>query len=93
MDEYPAFSLDHSIPLLVTLGITPPSPYESGIDLLLKDDAIVLKSDIPAVDSEHAKAFLRYFQENDASGLAWNGRQTKKSYKFRVRAAERVRTS
>ena len=90
MDDYPAFGLDHNIPLLVTLGIAPPTPYESGLGPVLKDEAILLRSDIPTIDSEQATSLLRYFQEKDASNQPWNGRQTEKSYKFRIKAAERV---
>ncbi len=90
MDEYPAFSLDLGIPLLVTLGIAPETSYESGLEPGLKEQAILLRSEVPAVDSELARSLLRYIQGKDAAELPWNGRDEKRAYRFRVRAAERV---
>ncbi|KAH8884676.1 hypothetical protein GQ53DRAFT_661530 [Thozetella sp. PMI_491] len=90
MDDYPAFSLDLSVPLLLTLGIAPDTPYESPLGPDLKEQAILLRSELPLVDSEQAKALLRYFQASDASNLPWNGRDEKRTYRFRVRAAERT---
>ncbi|KAK3316352.1 Gryzun, putative trafficking through golgi-domain-containing protein [Apodospora peruviana] len=96
MDEYPAGSLDHSIPFLLTLGVAAGASdasgatYDSALSpLLLKEQAILIRSEAPALDNDQAHALLRYIQEHDASDLPCNSRETSRRYRFRVRTAER----
>lgn len=92
MDDFPLASLDHSIPLLVTLGIpSNESPYNTALEPTLKSQAILVRSDEAPLASEQAKALLGYILDRDASDLPWNGLHDALSkYKFRVRTAGRV---
>ncbi|KAK3349972.1 Gryzun, putative trafficking through golgi-domain-containing protein [Lasiosphaeria hispida] len=90
MDEYPAGSLDQSIPLLLTLGVSASSaPHGTELSAALKEQAVLIRSDLDPLDTEDALALLRYIQERDASQLPCNGRDTTRRYRFRVRTAER----
>lgn len=90
MDDYPAFSLDHNTPLLVTLGVQSGLDDAHAIEPDLKEQAVLIRSAEPNLESDQAKAILRYLQDRDASGLPWNGRDTDRKYRFRVRTAARV---
>lgn len=98
MDEYPPGSLDHSTPFLLTLGVTSGGEAVAKYDTALlspalKEQAILIRSELPALEDQTAHALLKYIQERDASGQPCNGREATKRYRFRVRSAERVRTS
>lgn len=91
MDEYPPCSLDHSIPSLVVLGIATPSS-ESRLSAAFKEQATLVRSDLPPVESNQGHALLKFIQHRDASSLPCTGRDVgTKKYRFRVRTAERVR--
>ncbi|KAK5661982.1 hypothetical protein OQA88_10093 [Cercophora sp. LCS_1] len=92
MDEYPAGSLDPSIPLLLTLGVSGSSGDGSGLSAALKEHGVLIRSEIEPLDSEQALALLSYIQEHDASHLAWNKQESPANtrYRFRVKAAERA---
>ncbi len=106
MDEYPAGSLDHSVPFLLTLGTRAPLAdstdstdsngtswaYDAGLSAALKDQAVLIRSELPPLESDQALALLRYIQERDASQVPCNSRETAaRKYRFRTRTAERVR--
>ena len=91
MDEYPACSLDHSIPSLVALGIAVPSS-ESRLSATFKEQATLVRSDLPPIESEQGRALLKFIQDRDATTLPCTGRDVgTKKHRFRVRAVERVR--
>lgn len=92
MDDFPRASLDHNIPLLVTLGIpSDESPHSAALEGTLKDQATLVRSEEAVVESDQARALLGYILDRDASDLPWNGLQDALSkYKFRVRTAARV---
>ncbi|GAB1315953.1 Trafficking protein particle complex subunit 11 [Madurella fahalii] len=89
MDEYPAGSLDHTIPLLLTLGTCTGTAYDPGLSAALKEQAILIRSELPALDSDQARALLRYMQDRDASRWPCNGRDVSRKYRFRIKTAER----
>ncbi len=92
MDDYPAGSLDHSVPFLLTLGTRTGTAYDSGLGAALKEQAVLIRSDLPALESDQALALLRYIQDSDASELPCNSRAASaRKYRFRVKTAERVR--
>jgi len=111
MDDYPKGSLDPGIPLLLTLGVAAGSGSGAGagsnqshgagldeLDASLKEQAVLIRSEIEPLDTEQALALLRYIQEHDAARLPWKGRETPAGggglrYRFRVNSAERVRRS
>ncbi|KAB5566526.1 Gryzun, putative trafficking through golgi-domain-containing protein [Coniochaeta sp. 2T2.1] len=92
MDDYPRASLDHNVPLLVTLGIpSDESPYNPALEPTLKDQATLVRSEEAPLESDQAQALLGYILDRDASDLPWNGLQDALSkYKFRVRTAART---
>lgn len=93
MDDFPRSSLDHNIPLLVTLGIpSDESPYDAALEPALKEQATLVRSDEAPLESDQARALLSYILDRDASDLPWNAMQDAVSkYKFKVRTAARVR--
>ncbi|KAI0009387.1 Gryzun, putative trafficking through golgi-domain-containing protein [Xylariaceae sp. FL0662B] len=89
MDDYPAGSLDHSIPFLVVSGLSTTSTKPLLIDPDLREQSILIRSELPAIDSRVAKKILRYIQGTDASNLPWNSHDTPRKYKFKVRTIGR----
>ncbi|KAL2266132.1 hypothetical protein VTJ83DRAFT_5484 [Remersonia thermophila] len=94
MDEYPEGSLDNSIPFLLTFG-TRTTTEESDspaatLSHALKDEAILIRSELEPLDSDQARAVLRYIKDRDASNLPCSARDSvPRRYRFRVRSAER----
>ncbi|KAK3492892.1 Gryzun, putative trafficking through golgi-domain-containing protein [Neurospora hispaniola] len=92
MDDYPRGSLDHNIPFLLTLGVSPPnsnSAHNPELGKTLKDQAIEVRSDLPTLDLPPAQALLHYIQERDASNLPCIAYEHQLRYRFRVKSAER----
>ncbi|KAK3994608.1 Gryzun, putative trafficking through golgi-domain-containing protein [Cladorrhinum sp. PSN332] len=89
MDEYPAGSLDHNVPFLLTLGTSATATYDSELSPNLKDQAILIRSELPALESDQAHALLGYIQSRDASKIPCNGRDAPTKHRFRVKTAER----
>ncbi|KAK4249524.1 hypothetical protein C7999DRAFT_12603 [Corynascus novoguineensis] len=90
MDEYPSGSLDHSVPFLLTLGTRSGTPYDSGLSAAFKEQAILIRSELAPLESDQARALLRYIQDRDASKLPCNVREaSRRKYRFRIKAAER----
>lgn len=90
MDEYPAGSLDHSVPFLLALGTSATATYDSGLNAALKEQAILVRSELPPLDTDQAHALLRYIQSRDAANLPCNARDAPTKHRFRVKTAERV---
>jgi hypothetical protein len=93
MDEYPSGSLGHNLPLLVVSGLTtaPTKPLLTDPDL--KDQSILIRSEIPPVDSREAKAILRHIQEADGSSAPWHAPDASVKYRFKVKTIGRVSRS
>ena len=89
MDEYPTHSVDHNVPLLVTFGF--PSGHQEQLQLPqdLRDEAILIRSELPVLDSTHASAVHKYIQDGNASA-ALNTRDTTKKFRFHIRNGGRV---
>lgn len=91
MNKYPAGSLDHNVPLLLVsgLGAGPTKPLLT--DPHLKKHGILIRSELPPVDSREARSILHYIQETDATHLAWNTKDTSKKHRFKIKTIGRVR--
>ncbi|KAK4158388.1 trafficking protein particle complex subunit 11 [Chaetomidium leptoderma] len=90
MDEYPAGSLDHSVPFLLTLGTKTGTTYDSGLSAVLKEQGVLIRSDLQPLESDQAHALLRYIQDRDACQLSCNARDmAARKYRFRIKTAER----
>src|SRR4051794_12774397 len=94
MDEYPKGSLDASIPLLLALGVAAAADHGAELGAALKEQAVLIRSEVSPLKSEQARGLLRYIQEHDATRLPGGRRDTATGarYRFRVRTAERVRS-
>jgi trafficking protein particle complex subunit 11 len=76
--------------LLCTLGIASSPSHELGLEPALKDQAVLIRSELEPVRTEQAIELLGYIRERDATTLPWNERDSSRRYKFRVKTAERV---
>ncbi|KAI0907835.1 Gryzun, putative trafficking through golgi-domain-containing protein [Ustulina deusta] len=89
MDEYPPGSLGHNVPFLVVSGLatTPAKPLAT--DPELRERGILMRSELPPVDTREAKLILRFIQEADATGLPWQSRDNPKRFKFKIKTIGR----
>ncbi|ROT36632.1 hypothetical protein SODALDRAFT_315671 [Sodiomyces alkalinus F11] len=83
MDGYPAGSLDLNVPFLVVAGLTSQPPNDLPLDPQLQEQGILLRSKLPSLDTEDAKALRDYISTRDARDQPWNT-QDQKPYRFRV---------
>ncbi|KAL2755973.1 hypothetical protein ACRALDRAFT_1042973 [Sodiomyces alcalophilus JCM 7366] len=83
MDGYPAGSLDLNVPLLVVAGLTSQPPNDLPLDPQLQDQGILIRSELPSLDTEDAKAVREYISLQDARDQPWSP-QDKIPYRFRV---------
>ncbi|CAK7200039.1 hypothetical protein SEUCBS139899_002727 [Sporothrix eucalyptigena] len=101
MNAYPVYALTQNIPLLVTIGL--PMDSNAGddtskwtLDADLKDQATLLRSDLPVLGGEQVAEFSRYITAGDVSGpvpsgeQVWRGRASSQRYRFRIRPAGRT---
>ncbi|KAI1387421.1 Gryzun, putative trafficking through golgi-domain-containing protein [Hypoxylon trugodes] len=84
MDGYPAGSLDHNVPFLVVSGLGTASTKHTLEDPGLREQGILVRSELPSIESREAKIILRCIQEKDATSLPWNSRDTSRRYKFKI---------
>lgn len=95
MDEYPAYSLDHNVPLLVTIGLPPAEDEDEDEKWLVGEDmklqATVLRSELPVLEGALATALRHYLTVQDPDVASWKGRAHPPRYQFRVRTSGRVR--
>ncbi|KAJ8123066.1 hypothetical protein ONZ43_g892 [Nemania bipapillata] len=89
MDEYPPGSLDHNVPFLAVsgLGTNPTKPLLT--DPELREQGILVRSELPPVDTREARVILRCIQEADAASLPWKSQDSSKRYRFRIRTIGR----
>ncbi|KAF3359721.1 Trafficking protein particle complex subunit 11 like [Verticillium longisporum] len=84
MDGYPAGSLDHNLPFLVVAGLTEAPVNALPFDNELKDQGVLLQSQLPSLETKEAKALREYIASQDAADQPWNPQLATKPYKFRV---------
>lgn len=90
MDGYPSGSLDHNVPFLVACGLTS-ADQESSLSGDLKDQGILLESELPPLDTDESKALAAHFEKVDEEGHSWAAVERDELYKFRVKSVGRVR--
>ncbi|CAK7272424.1 hypothetical protein SEPCBS119000_005118 [Sporothrix epigloea] len=101
MNAYPVYSLTQNIPLLVTIGLPAGNDGDAGtskwsLDADLKDQATLLRSELPVLGGDQVEEFSRYITADNVSGpvpsgqQAWRGRAGSQRYRFRVRSAGRT---
>ncbi|KAL4722024.1 hypothetical protein ACLX1H_011219 [Fusarium chlamydosporum] len=88
MDGYPTGSLDHNVPLLVAAGLNSET-NELPLSAELKEQSILLRSEIPPIDANNAEVLSQYFKDIDASAKSWSAFERNEPYRFRIRTAGR----
>lgn len=89
MDGYPAGGLDHNVPLLVVSGLNDASP-ELPLGGELRDQGILLRSELPTLETKESKALEAYFEEVNEKGNSWVGVERDEPYRFRIKTIGRV---
>lgn len=90
MDDYPAGSLDHTVPFLAVSGLSTNITKHLLPDPELREQAILVRSEIPQIDTREARTILRFIQEADATSLPWISRDSSKRYRFNIKTIGRV---
>ncbi|KAL9566487.1 hypothetical protein ACKAV7_009402 [Fusarium commune] len=88
MDGYPTGSLDHNVPLLVAAGLNSET-NELPLSAELKEQCILLRSELPPIGSEEAEVLAEYFKDVDASAKSWSAFERNEPYRFRIRTTGR----
>lgn len=91
MDGYPVGSLDHNIPHVVLAGLTSSPAKDLPLNAELRDQAFLLRSELPNLETPDAEALRDYIVRQDGRNQPWNGRDSGKPYKLCVTVAGRVR--
>lgn len=89
MDGYPAGCLDHNVPFLVVSGLNDTTP-QLPLDAELREQAILLRSDLPVLETKESQVLDSYFGEIDERGKSWAGVERSESYRFRIKTIGRV---
>ncbi|KAJ6787902.1 hypothetical protein PWT90_01885 [Aphanocladium album] len=89
MDGYPLGSLDHNVPLVIFSGLTSRSS-EIELDATLREDAALLRSDLPPLDSKEAELLKQHFEDVDNEGQSWTGVSREEPYRLRIKTVGRT---
>ncbi|KOS17386.1 Trafficking protein particle complex subunit 11 [Escovopsis weberi] len=87
MDGYPLGSLDHNVPLIFVSGIN--AAREQASSRELKDQGILIRSDLPCLDSREASFLATYLDRIDTQGLSWTAVSRDEQYRLRIKAVGR----
>ncbi|RKL26708.1 hypothetical protein BFJ72_g13575 [Fusarium proliferatum] len=88
MDGYPTGSLDHNVPLLVAAGLNSET-NELPLSAELKEQSILLRSELPPIGGGEAEVLAEYFKDVDASAKSWSAFERNEPYRFRIRTTGR----
>lgn len=89
MDGYPTGSLDHNVPFIVATGLNS-TTNELPLSAELKDQAILLRSELPLLEGKEVEVLEEYFEEITSKGTSWTGFSKEESYRFRIKSVGRV---
>ncbi|XWW98151.1 hypothetical protein V2A60_006148 [Cordyceps javanica] len=89
MDGYPLGSLDHNVPLIIFSGLTSTSS-EIELDVNLREEAALLRSDLPPLDSKEAELLAQHFESVNNEGHSWKGVSREEPYRLRIKTVGRV---
>jgi hypothetical protein len=89
MDDFPEGSLGHSVPLLFVSGLNSADP-ELPIGGDLKDQGILVKSELPHLETREATVLDELFRKVDAAGRSWLGVDRDEKFRFRMKSTGRV---
>jgi hypothetical protein len=90
MDGYPEGSLEHNVPFIVASGLNA-TVNELPLPAELREKAILIKSELPPLESREADVLEAYFDEVDTKSHTWKGLGKDESYRFRIKTLGRVR--
>lgn len=92
MEGYPDGSLELNLPYIVVAGLSSDSSEELPLNPALNEQRILLRSDLPNLDSEDASFWRQYIQSQDARDRPWSPQDDSKTYRFRVTVTGRVKS-
>ncbi|KAI0204569.1 Gryzun, putative trafficking through golgi-domain-containing protein [Astrocystis sublimbata] len=84
MDAYPPGTLDHNVPFLIVSGLGTTPAKGLPLDKELRERGILVRSELPPIDTREARVILRLIQEADASNRPWRPRDGAKRHSFRI---------
>ena len=90
MEGYPAGSLDHNVPFLVAAGLNADGPELALQGELSNQEGVLVKSDVPPLDSKEAHVVRNYLESIDKRGQSWTVVARDEPYRFRVKSVGRV---
>ncbi|KAK0385413.1 hypothetical protein NLU13_7889 [Sarocladium strictum] len=88
MNGYPEGSLEHNVPFIVASGLNA-TANELPLPEQLRDNAILIKSELPPLESKEADVLEAYFEEVDKKSYSWKGVAKDEPYRFRIRTIGR----
>ncbi|UKZ67694.1 uncharacterized protein TrAtP1_008851 [Trichoderma atroviride] len=86
MDGYPLGSLDHNVPLIVVSGLNSDPPEQPP---KANGPGILLRSDLPPLESREANFLQSYFQEVDERGTSWTAITRDEPFRVRIKTVGR----
>ncbi|KAI1827267.1 Gryzun, putative trafficking through golgi-domain-containing protein [Xylaria intraflava] len=89
MDGYPLGSLDHNVPFLAISGLSASPTKPLLADPELRERGVLVRSELPPVDSREARVILRFIQDADSTNLPWHLRDNPKRYRFKIKVIGR----
>lgn len=87
MDGYPLGSLDHNVPLIVVSGLNSDPPEQPP---KANGPGILLRSDLPPLESREASFLQSYFEEVDERGTSWTAITRDEPFRVRIKTVGRV---
>lgn len=89
MEAFPPGSLDHNVPFIAISGLNSNSFELHGSDEW-KDQTILIRSELPPLNSREAKVLDEHLEEVDAKGQSWVGVERDEPFRFRIKSTGRV---
>ncbi|KAK6451075.1 hypothetical protein FP744_10007326 [Trichoderma asperellum] len=86
MDGYPLGSLDHNVPLIVVSGLNSDPPEQPP---KANGRGILLRSDLPPLESREASFLQSYFEEVAERGTSWTAVTRDEPFRVRIKTVGR----
>ncbi|KAG6012493.1 hypothetical protein E4U43_007778 [Claviceps pusilla] len=88
MEGYAQGCLDHNVPFLVASGLNDAEPL-LDLDGELSSQGLLVKSDLPPLDTKESQLLDEYFGEIDARGCSWTVVPRDEPYRLRIKTVGR----
>ncbi|KAI1337021.1 Gryzun, putative trafficking through golgi-domain-containing protein [Xylariaceae sp. FL0016] len=89
MEAYPEGSLDQNVPFLVVSGLSTGATKPLLTDPDLREQGILVRSELPPIEGNEAKTILQSIEEVDITGRSWSPRDSSTRYRFKVKTIGR----